>query len=509
MFQKVILVILLISFIYEGIPKLHAKPKITIDNAKTAKLSIEYTEEKQPAKLTTSLHEAIIEVLAQAGIEVVNELNADLKISIKASAQTYSQGYRGGVKLSKAYSKFFGELKIEHSNGFKFFKFVSGKTSPPFSISIFPGNKEKTGWAKASDATKQSDVIFTLLRFIHQNFGPEHMVIGLDSKNAFVAGATIKYLTKSTKTRNALLAYIEHDDPEIRRLAVKLGACGNIKKIKLEKIRVNCYLYTSWNRTIAPFNIKEFSKASLKDVKEVFLIRPKMHGGRVILPSKGKNGRRPKSPYLPRHRDHGKDYGPSMQERATFLLANLGKPGIEFLIRQLKKESEKRNGYISHLSWALARTGDPGRKALLALTYDKNKKIRLAAIKTLSLMGGTLDNINLEGIDKKILEQVREKIELRGLLNKLKHEDVSVRRRATKNLIGLRDSRVLEPLFEALQDKDKKVSEAASTALGIFGDYRALPKIVARFGRHHYATRKAAQRISAFGKKPQINTSQH
>jgi len=65
------------------------------------------------------------------------------------------------------------------------------------------------------------------------------------------------------------------------------------------------------------------------------------------------------------------------------------------------------------------------------------------------------------------------------LIQELKDEDSSVRKKAAAALGEIKDDRVVEPLIGALKDKDSSVREKAASAVGEIRDDRAADPLIA------------------------------
>lgn len=76
------------------------------------------------------------------------------------------------------------------------------------------------------------------------------------------------------------------------------------------------------------------------------------------------------------------------------------------------------------------------------------------------------------------IKKMKTNKDVEGLIEALKHKDLTVRRQAAEALGELGDDRAVEPLIGALKDKDTWLRWCAAEALGKIGDERAVKHLI-------------------------------
>ena len=196
------------------------------------------------------------------------------------------------------------------------------------------------------------------------------------------------------------------------------------------------------------------------------------------------------------------------------ILANLGRPGVELLIAELKSTDALVRRQAAQ---ALGEIGDPHAvEPLLALVHDHNPLVRRHAVEALGKIGSPQSVLSLA----KVLINVSEATHVRAdaaaalgkigepeavpfLIHALSAPDWSLRSAVTVALGIIGDPRAVQPLIARLADGDTQTRGYAAQALGRIGDIRAAEPLrlmlVTETDKH--VRKKAEQALTKFERR--------
>ena len=460
-----------------------------VGRSRTARLVFAYTENGEPAAFPRPLVLALWELLKRAGIRVVDERSPDLVVTVSGDGYVRSQRYSRGYKMKDAIEGFSGTLAVRHVGGYKSEQKLKARVSHAASTLIVPENPKKRlpGTAIASQGIYHARCVDALARFVHRALGAEALAKSLAADSADLQEAAVRVLGGPPKTGKqeqvaAVRPYLRHADVYVRRRAVRALEQYLPAPVRADDPeRLSFYLFRRWGKG-AVIPARGFTAGSIEALRDALYMTITQEEIDAAQPLGGF--------FIP----GGYDLWPP--ERAAMALATLGQPGLDVLMESLRRKQRP-----FHVSKAIVRMGDPARKALLALADDPG--LRGLALDILGVMRApeALERLNSKSsAEKPRNKRIREQLELTALLQRLTHEQSTVRAYAVRDLIGMRDAELFEPLMKALQDPESYGRSGAAEALGWFGDRRALPalrKLATR--RNEPYLHRAVLRIEAFG----------
>jgi HEAT repeat protein len=202
-----------------------------------------------------------------------------------------------------------------------------------------------------------------------------------------------------------------------------------------------------------------------------------------------------------------KDDDVGVREAAAKALGEIGAPAMEPLIAALTDKhedvrwiaaealdkigwlpDERANGaayWVAKREWdQCVMIGAPAAEPLIDVLQDKAKDVRWAAAEALDKIGWLPDEGDIGAAYWVAKREWDRSVKIGApavepLTNALKDRESAVREAAARALGKIDDPRALEPLIAALQAKESDVRKAAARALGRIGDPRAVEPIIA------------------------------
>ncbi|MFZ3169413.1 MAG: HEAT repeat domain-containing protein [Candidatus Methanoperedens sp.] len=216
----------------------------------------------------------------------------------------------------------------------------------------------------------------------------------------------------------------------------------------------------------------------------------------------GKIGEKAVEPLIQALKDKNED----VRWEAKEILEEIGEKAVEPLIQALKDKNEDVRKVAT---WILGEIGDiRAVESLIQALKDKDRDVRKGAAWALGKIGWQPKD-DVERAFYLIAEERWEELVKLGtpavepLIQALRDKDWDTRKKVTWALGEIGDKRAVEPLIQALNDKDWGGQKEAVLALGKIDDERAVePLIQALKDEYKYTRREAAWALGKIGWQP-------